>query len=306
MGSAISTVTGSSRKKMGGYVSARQNLLAQAADFLTRASASLPLQVPTVTGKATDAWSLKGRHDRMSAIEASETPEPLGHELVGHGPAHVIVLNDWLCDTSTWDGARRYLDEARFTFAFAELRGYGRSRSRAGTFTVEKAAHDTLVLADVVGWDRFAVVGHSMSSLVALHLAQHHADRIERVVLLTPPPPSGFGADDAMIDASRALALADDATRLATFAQRFGGRLSAGWAHKASRWRKAADPAAAAGYVSMFASDGVPARPGASPFPCLRSPANTTRRPCDARRSPRRKRSTPAPRCSSCTTAISF
>jgi 3-oxoadipate enol-lactonase len=94
---------------------------------------------------------------------------------------------------------------------------------------------------------------------VALHLAQHHADRIERVVLLTPPPPSGFGADDATIEASRALALADDTTRLATVAQRFGGRLSPGWAtYKASRWRKAADPAAAAGYVSMFAGDGVP------------------------------------------------
>ena len=187
--------------------------------------------------------------------------ELLGHELVGAGPAHVMILNDWLCDTSTWDGARPYLDGARFTFAFADLRGYGRSRGRGGEFTVVEAATDVLALADALGWARFAIVGHSMSTLVALHLAQHHATRIERAVVLTPPPPTGFGADEAMLAASRGLALADDATRLGVFAQRFGTRLSPAWmAFKAARWRASADPAAAAGYVAMFARDGLPAK----------------------------------------------
>jgi 3-oxoadipate enol-lactonase len=192
----------------------------------------------------------------MSVIE---TKTPIGHELVGAGPSRVVIMNDWLCDTSTWDGARSYLDVARFTFAFVDLRGYGRSRGRAGLFTLVEAAADVLALADALGWIRFAVVGHSMSSLVALHLAQHHAGRIERAVVLTPPPPTGFGADDAMLAASRALALADDATRLSVFAQRFGARLSPAWTtYKASRWRAAADPAAAAAYVTMFARDGLP------------------------------------------------
>lgn len=87
-------------------------------------------------------------------------------------------MNDCLCDTSTWDGAWQFLDGARFTFAFVDPRGYGRSRGRPGAFTLEEAAADVLALADALGWARFAVVGHSMSALVALHLAQHHADRI--------------------------------------------------------------------------------------------------------------------------------
>jgi len=184
---------------------------------------------------------------------------PIGHELVGSGPLHVVIMNDWLCDTSTWDGARAFFDQARFTFALADLRGYGRSRGRAGAFTVEEAAADVLALADALAWPRFAIVGHSMSALVALHLAQQHADRIERAALLTPPPPAGFGADEAALSASRALALADDATTRAFFAQRFDGRLSPAWASfKATRWRACADPAAAAGYVAMFARDGLP------------------------------------------------
>jgi 3-oxoadipate enol-lactonase len=183
----------------------------------------------------------------------------LGYELLGAGPLRVLIMNDWLCDTSTWDDARKFLDRARFTFVFADLRGYGRSRGRAGAFTVEEAAADVLELATTLEWTRFAVVGHSMSALVALHLAQHHADRVERVALLAPPPPTGFGADDATLEASRSLALADDATRLAVFEQRFGQRLSPAWTkYKAGQWRDRADPVAAAGYVAMFARDGLP------------------------------------------------
>lgn len=195
----------------------------------------------------------------MNSLEASQVTTPIGHELFGSGSLRVVIMNDWLCDTSTWDGARAFLDGRRFTFAFADLRGYGKSRGRTGTFTLKEAAADVLALVDALGWSRFSIVGHSMSSLVALHLAQQHADRVERAVTLTPPPPTGFGIDDAMLAASRGLALADDATRNAVFAQQFGPRLSPAWARfKASRWRDCADPEAAAGYVAMFARDGLP------------------------------------------------
>jgi pimeloyl-ACP methyl ester carboxylesterase len=188
-----------------------------------------------------------------------DSRDVLGHDLFGSGPRRVVILNDWLCDTSTWDGARAYLDDARMTYAFTDLRGYGRSRGRAGRFDVTEAAGDVIALADALHWPRFAVVGHSMSTLVALHLAQHHADRIERAVVLTPPPPTGFGADEAAIAASRAMAEADAATQLAWFKARGGGRLSDGWtAFKAARWRATADLKAASAYLAMFMRDGLP------------------------------------------------
>jgi pimeloyl-ACP methyl ester carboxylesterase len=185
--------------------------------------------------------------------------EVLGYDRVGSGPRGVIVLNDWMGDTSTWDAARVCLDGDRFAWAFTDLRGYGRSRGRRGEFTVLEAATDVLALADALGWARFAIVGHSMSTLIALHLAQRHADRVERAVLITPPPPRGFGADDAMLEGARALARGDDAMRTAVLKQRVGDRLASGWAvYKAARWRAAADPEAAAGYAAMFMRDGVP------------------------------------------------
>ena len=195
----------------------------------------------------------------MSSIESTPIAEVLGHELVGSGPARVVIMNDWLCDTSAWDGARVFLDRTRFTFAFADLRGYGRSRGLAGEFTLAEAASDVIALADALGWPQFAVVGHSMSALVAIHLGQHHAGRIERVVALTPPPPMGLGVNDDMLAASRALALADDRTRMELLTNWFGSRLPRAWAgYKASRWRACSDPVAAAAYVPMFARDGLP------------------------------------------------
>jgi 3-oxoadipate enol-lactonase len=183
----------------------------------------------------------------------------IGHDTCGSGPSAVMVLNDWIGDTSTWDGARAYLDGARFTWVFADLRGYGRSRGQSGAFTVEEAAGDAIELADSLGFRRFAIVGHSMSSLVALHLAQHLADRIERAVVLAPPPPAGFGADDARLESMRAIAWSDDASRMASLRARMGDRLTEGWIRfKAERWRACADPEAIAGYVAMFARRGLP------------------------------------------------
>ena len=185
--------------------------------------------------------------------------EVLGHSLVGSGARKVIVLNDWMCDTSTWDSARPYLDGERFSWAFADLRGYGRSRGRAGAFTVTESAEDVLSLARALGWSRFAMVGHSMSALIAIHLAQHEPGRVERVVLLTPPPVRGFGGDDAALEGARALARADDPTRAALLAPRFADRLSPGWAaHKVARWGATSDRQAAVGYVTTFVRDGVP------------------------------------------------
>jgi len=183
----------------------------------------------------------------------------IGHAKVGSGANAVLVLNDWIGDTSSWDGARAYLDGVRFTWAFADLRGYGRSRGRAGDFTVEEAAADAIELAGALGWQRFAIVGHSMSSLVALHLAQHRPDRIRRTVVVGPPPPAGFGADEARLDSLRAVGRGDDSTRMNWLRARLGDRMSEGWLrYKAERWRATADPEAVAGYAAMFTRRGLP------------------------------------------------
>jgi pimeloyl-ACP methyl ester carboxylesterase len=197
------------------------------------------------------------------------TEHILGHEVVGAGQQRLVVMNDWLCDTSTWQSARAYLDTSKFSWCFADLRGYGRSRGHKGSFTVTEAAGDVLALADWLGWQRFAIVGHSMSTYVAMHLGQHWSARVEKVVLITPGPPRGFGADAAWLESAQATTR-DEAKRSEAVRARFAGRLSPGWGeYKRKRWLAVSDPDAAAAYVAMYARDGLPTPEASVDIPVL-------------------------------------
>lgn len=185
----------------------------------------------------------------------------LGYDRVGTGDRGIIVLNDWLCDTSTWDPSRPYLDREAFCWVFADVRGYGRSRGQTGAFTVEEIASDVIELASALGWKRFTVVGHSMSTLAALHLAQTQPALVASAVLVTPPPPAAFGYDDATKKALEAVARGDDAGRMRALAVMLGERLAPGWRKfKIDRWRETSDPEAVAGYLAMFGVRGLPDR----------------------------------------------
>jgi 3-oxoadipate enol-lactonase len=183
----------------------------------------------------------------------------LGHQQLGSGKTPVIVLNDWISDTSSWDAAHPYLDRATFTWALTDLRGYGRSKHIAGKYTVDEAAADVLALADSLAWQRFAIVGHSMSTLVALHLAQEQPSRIDRAALLAPVPSTGLGVDDATLAFLQGMGSGTDAQRLDGLRATWGDRLTEQWIQfKAQRWRAVATPEASTAYARMFARDGLP------------------------------------------------
>lgn len=177
----------------------------------------------------------------------------LGFTTYGNGPTRVLVLHDWFCDHSSWDGALPYLTAGRFTYAFADLRGYGASRDIVGDCTLEEAAGDAIALADRLGWARFSLIGHSMSGLVVQRIAQLAADRVERVVAITPVSPGGMGLDPGAVAFMRSIALGTDEERYAAVGSMWGTRLSETWVrYKLRRWRETASPEAAAKYVEMW------------------------------------------------------
>lgn len=194
----------------------------------------------------------------------------IGHDVVGEGPIRIVLLHDWISDTTSWNMCRPLLDGERFSWAFVDLRGYGRSRAVPGEHTVTEAAADVLNVANALGWPNFAVVGHSMSSLIALHLGQTCPERVSRIVVVTPPPPAGLGVDEPTLDYLRSVALGDRAQRMAGFEAMWGDRLSPQWQiFKEAGWRETADPQAAAGFVDMFARQGLPDRERSVGVPVL-------------------------------------
>ncbi len=116
----------------------------------------------------------------------------LAHELYGRGSEGVVVMHDFYGCKHTWDFARNFFDVENFTFAFTELRGYGNSRHIAGQYTPKEAAADAIAVADNMGWDRFHIVGHSMSGMVAQRVMVDGGDRIKSAILNTPVHASGL------------------------------------------------------------------------------------------------------------------
>lgn len=181
--------------------------------------------------------------------------EKLGCETYGGGSERVIIMHDWFGDRRNWEGIRSCLTPELFTYAFIDLRGYGESRRISGLYSLEEAAMDVIASAESLGWKRYAVVGHSMSSLVMQRMLQLVPERITRAVAVTPVAPTSMRMDAGMIEMSKKLALATDERRLLALRDFWGTRLSDGWIKfKVKRWSESAERDAAAAYVDMYGS----------------------------------------------------
>lgn len=137
----------------------------------------------------------------------------LRHELAGHGPRKVIVLHNWMATLRSYDPIRAYLDEADFTYAFVDHRGYGLNRHLDGSNTAAEAARDVVEVADALGWNRFHLIGHSMSGMVAQRVAVDATARVQSLLAITPVPASGVPLDEAGAALFRRTATDDESWR---------------------------------------------------------------------------------------------
>ncbi|MGY4233503.1 3-oxoadipate enol-lactonase [Bradyrhizobium sp. USDA 4449] len=185
------------------------------------------------------------------------TASRLGHCRFGNGPAVCVVLHEWLGDHINWEPVLPYLDPARFTLVFMDLRGYGWSRGISGGYTLDEAVADVLRTADELAITRFHLVGHSMSGLVAQKVALQAGSRLQSVTLFSPVPPTGFRADEAAMKALNAVIDEDEAAGCAITA-RTSSRYGAGWLRrKLTIAREASTVEAKRGYLTMFTSSAI-------------------------------------------------
>lgn len=177
----------------------------------------------------------------------------LAHTLDGRGPARVLLLHDWLGDAGNYDAALPYFDLDALTLARVDLPGYGASRALPLRSTDEGALEaEVLAVADQLGWGRFHLVAHSMSTVIAQRLARSHPSRLAGVTLTAPVAPGTHLPDEA-VAFLRALGRTPGIRRDA-LAARANPHLSARWLdHKLARWAACADPEAVAAYVDLFA-----------------------------------------------------
>jgi pimeloyl-ACP methyl ester carboxylesterase len=112
--------------------------------------------------------------------------------MVGSGGHHVLALHGWFGSALGWGHLPDYLNTAQFSYVFPDLRGYGSRRDEPGEFTMAEAATDALALADELGWDRFSLIGHSMSGVAIQHILDQAPQRVRRLIGVAPVPASGL------------------------------------------------------------------------------------------------------------------
>jgi 3-oxoadipate enol-lactonase len=123
----------------------------------------------------------------------------IGYTTRGRGNKKVLVLHDWFSDCTSYETFVTHLDTQKFTFAFMDMRGYGRSKNIDGLGNIEEAANDAFALADHLKWHTFYVICHSMSALVTCQMLIQNHERVERVVAITPVPPCGSAVEDDIL-----------------------------------------------------------------------------------------------------------
>ncbi|WP_338751763.1 alpha/beta fold hydrolase [Janibacter alittae] len=176
----------------------------------------------------------------------------INHTLVGTGPTKVITVHGWFGGADGWGLLPDLVDTEACTFAFFDLRGYGSRADVSSDFTLDEVADDVFALADELGWQRFALVGHSMGGAMGLRALCRAPERITAVVGVSPVPASGVPLDadsQALFDG----AAQDNANRHAIIDFTTGNRQPKSWidgmvAYSAQHSR----PEAVAGYLRSW------------------------------------------------------
>ncbi len=150
------------------------------------------------------------------------------HISLGSGPVKVVALHGWFGSAAGWGMLPGLIDGDRFSYAFVDYRGYGARRDEPGEHTIAEIAADTLALADQLGWDRFALVGHSMGGSAAQRVYADVPDRVTALIGISPVPASGVPFDEqgwALFDG----AADNDDNRYAIIDLTTGNRQSPTW-----------------------------------------------------------------------------
>jgi len=106
-------------------------------------------------------------------------------------------------------------------------RGHGNSAKPAGehNYSMQVMAGDMLAIADVLGWDAFVLLGHSMGGMVAQHMAAAAPSRLRGLILMDTSPACPDGLDPDVMNLAKQIVRDEGLDRLIEVQAEMGGPL---------------------------------------------------------------------------------
>jgi len=180
----------------------------------------------------------------------------IGYNLVGTGDKKVIALHSWMDDAESWNLTIPFLNQSEYSYAFMDVRGYGKSKNIEGIFNSDEIANDIFNLADDLGWKDFYLIGHSMCGLAAQKATLLDVNnRIIKIALVTPVSAGGFPADADTMGFFKSIVQNEEVASMA-YGVFTSNRLSDKWKHtRAKRHIEVTDRDAQLEYINMWTGE---------------------------------------------------
>ena len=96
----------------------------------------------------------------------------------------VILMHGLTANAHAFDGLLKEGLGKKYRIISVDLRGRGQSDKPKEGYTMKDHAQDILGLMDVLGLEKYIIGGHSFGALLTFYMAFHHAERIEKMLLL--------------------------------------------------------------------------------------------------------------------------
>jgi len=122
-----------------------------------------------------------GWHPASRVVEVGGTE--LHYVDQGEGEIPIILIHGYLMSSYMWRHNMEHLAQAHRVIVPC-LAGFGWSELGEGPYDAASQAMRLVGLLDVLGIERAHLVGHSMGGAIALWLAGHQPQRVERLVLV--------------------------------------------------------------------------------------------------------------------------
>ena len=175
--------------------------------------------------------------------------------LVGRGPTRIIALSGFLVDAAGWGNFHDLINIEQQSWAFVNYRGYGDRKDVDGPYTNAQIAADALEVADRLGWDDFALVGHSMGGKAIERVYADAPKRVTGMIGISPVHADEFPFDEAgwqlFVDS-----IESDEKRYTIVDYTTGNRNSSTWIDKIVAYSEACSTRAAfGGYLQAWGKE---------------------------------------------------
>lgn len=139
----------------------------------------------------------------MKEREARDTQFQIGELTIAGqewgmpGGLPVIALHGWLDNAASFDLLTPLLDDAHLLALDCAGHGLSDHRGSGGAYHIWQDVGEVFEVADQMGWDRFALLGHSRGAIISTLVAGTFPERISHLALLDGLFPSTVPAEQA-------------------------------------------------------------------------------------------------------------